>query len=167
MISYILLLIRYTRAWGVFMIENSEVMRKVLTTLINISGRKTTEGRAVFVMDSLIKKLEGTYDFLKHVEVTDTRFLEDGVFITVMSDLDSVSSTEVGTAIHAIIVTMTEMMGRDAGHFFMKEISRNIGDEYYSTISDMGVDLSLMQLEHEVNEMEKRLLKTRKNDWLT
>jgi len=146
------------------MIGNSEVMRKVLTTLINISGRKTTEGRAVFVMDSLIKKLEGTYDFLKHVEVTDTRFLEDGVFITVMSDLDSVSSTEVGTAIHAIIVTMNEMMGGDAGHFFMKEISRNIGDEYYSTISDMGVDLSLMQLEHEVNEMEKRLLKTRKND---
>jgi hypothetical protein len=29
----------------------------------------------------------------------------------------------------------------------------------------MGVDFSLMQLEHEVNEMEKRLLKTRKTDW--
>ena len=146
------------------MIGNSEVIRKILTTLINISGRKTTEGHAVYVMDSLIKKLEGTYDFLKYVEVSDTRFLEDGAFITVMSDVDSISSNEVGKAIHAIIFTMNEMMGRDAGHFFMKEISRSIGDEYYSTISDMGVDLSLMQLEHEVNEMEKRLLKTRKTD---
>jgi len=162
--SYILLLIGNTSAWGMFMIENSEVMRKVLTTLINISGRKTTEGHAVFVMDSLIKKLEGTYDFLKHVEVTDTRFLEDGVFITVMSDLDSVSSTEVGKAIHSIIVTMDEMLGRDAGHFFMKEISRSIGDEYYSTISEMGVDLSLMQLEHEVTDMEKRIFHTRKTE---
>ena len=110
------------------------------------------------------KKLEGTYACLKYVEVSDTRFLEDGAFITVMSDVNSISSNEVGKAIHAIIITMNEMMGRDAGHFFIKEISRNIGDEYYSTISDMGVDLSLMQLEHEVNEMEKRLLKARKTD---
>jgi hypothetical protein len=146
------------------MIKNSEVMRKVLTTLINISGRKTTEGHAVFVMDSLIKKLEGNHDILKHVKVADTRFLEDSVFITVMSDLDSVSSTEVGKAIYAIIVSMDEMLGRDAGHFFMKEISRNIGDEYYSTISEMGVDLSLMQLEHEVKEMEKRILHTKKTE---
>jgi len=141
------------------MIENSEIMKKVLTTLINISGRKTTEGHALFVMDSLIKKLEETYDFLKHVEVTDTRFIEDGVFINVMSDVNSVPSTEVGKAIHAIIVTMNDMLGRDAGHFFIKEISRSIGDEYYSTIEEMGVDLSLMQLEHEVNQMEKKLLK--------
>lgn len=141
------------------MIENSEIMKKVLTTLINISGRKTTEGHALFVMDSLIKKLEGTYDFLKHVEVTDTRFIEDGVFINVMSDVNSVPSTEVGKAIHAIIVTMNEMLGRDAGHFFIKEISRSIGDRYYSTIEEMGVDLSLMQLEHEVSQMEKKLLK--------
>ena len=146
------------------MIENSEVMRKVLATLINISGRKTTEGHAVFVMDSLIKKLGGTYDFLKHVEVSDTRFLEDSVFITVMSDVNAISPIDVGKAIHAIIVTMNEMLGRDAGHFFIKEMSRSIGDEYYSTMGDMGVDLSLMQLEYEVSEMEKRLLKTQKTD---
>ena len=164
MILHIVLLITFKKAWGMFMIENSEVMRTVLTTLINISGRKTTDGHAVFVMDSLIKKLEGTYDFLKHVEVSDTRFLEDSVFITVMSDVNAISPIDVGKAIHAIIVTMNEMLGRDAGHFFIKEISSSIGDEYYSTMGDMGVDLSLMQLEYEVSEMEKRLLKTRKTD---
>ncbi len=62
------------------------------------------------------------------------------------------------------IVTMNEMLGKDAGHFFIKEMSRSIGDEYYSTMGDMGVDLSLMQLEYEVSEMEKRLLKTQKID---
>lgn len=144
------------------MIENSEIMKKVLTTLINISGRKTTEGHALYIMDSLIKKLEGKYDFLKHIEVTDTRFMEDGAFINVMSDVNTVPTTEVGKAIHAIIVTMNEMLGQDAGHFFIKEISRNIGDEYYSTIEEMGIDLSLMQLEHEVGQMEKKLLKTEK-----
>ena len=46
-------------------IENSEIIKKILITVLNISGRKTSEGYAVSVMDSLIKKLEGTYDFLK------------------------------------------------------------------------------------------------------
>jgi len=144
------------------MLDNSDVMRKVLSTLMNISGRKTTQGHAVYVMDSLIKKLQGTYDFLNNVEVSDTRFLEDGAFITVMSNIDSISSSEVGKAIHSIIVTMNEMLGDDAGHFFIKELSRSIGDEYYSAIGEMGVDLSLMQLKHEVSQMEKKLLKTRK-----
>ena len=145
-------------------IENSEIIRKVLNTLVSISSRKTTEGYAVSIMDTLIKRLEGTYEFLKHVEVSDTRFLEDDATISVMSDIDSVPSTEIGKAIHDIIVTMNESLGKDAGHFFVKEISRNIGDDYHSTIKDMGVDLGLMQLEHEVNELEKRVLGTRKTD---
>ncbi len=57
---------------------------------------------------------------------------------------------------------MNESLGKDAGHFFIKEISRNIGDDYQSTIRNMGVDLSLMQLEHEITEMEKRMTNTRK-----
>ena len=145
-------------------IENSEIIRKVLNTLVSISSRKTTEGYAVSIMDTLIKRLEGTYEFLKHVEVSDTRFLEDDATISVMSDIDSVQPTEIGKAIHDIIVTMNESLGKDAGHFFVKEISRNIGDDYHSTIKGMGVDLGLMQLEHEVNELEKRVLGTRKTD---
>ena len=142
--------------------ENSEVMQKVLMTMMAISGRKTTEGHAIYVMDSLIKKLEDQFDFLRHVEVSDTRFLEEDTSITVMSDVDSISSTEIGKAIHEIIVTMNKLLGTDAGHFFIKELSQSIGDNYYTTIKDMGVDLSLMQLEFEVNEMEKRVLHTRK-----
>ena len=144
--------------------DNSEVMRKVLITLMNISGRKTTEGHAIFVMDSLIGKLRNQFDFLKNVSVSDTRFLEEDISITVMSDVDSIPSADVGKAIHDIIVNTNEMLGMDAGHFFIKELSRNIGDEYHSAIKDMGVDLSLMQLEFEVNEMEKRIFQTRKTE---
>lgn len=144
------------------MIENSEVIRKILMTLINISSRKTTEGYAISIMDSLIKKLEEKYDFLKHIEINDTRFLEDDTSVTVMTDVDSVPPTEVGKAVHAIIATMNESLGKDVGHFFIREISSSIGDDYHSTIKDMGVDLSLMQLEHEVSELEKRIMNTRK-----
>jgi len=140
------------------MIENSKVMNNVLNTLLTISSRKDTEIDIVSTMNSLVKKLEGKYSFLKHVEINDTRFFEAGDSVTVMSDLDSVSSTEVGEAIHDIIFSMIESLGREAGFYFIKEIGHRIGDEYNKTIrDDMGVNLSLMQLEWDVSKMERRI----------
>ena len=144
-------------------IKNSDIVGKVLKTLINISSRKTTEGYAVSVMDTLIKKLEEDFDFLKHVEIRDARFLEDESTITVMSELDSAPPTDVGKALSAIITTMNKSLGKDAGHFFIKEIQRNLGADYSSTMKEMGVDLGLMQLEFEVSELE-RAITTRKGE---
>jgi len=101
------------------MIENSKVMKNVLNTLLKISRRKDTDIDIVSTMDSLVKKLEGKYGFLKHVEINDTRFFEAGDSIIVMSDLDSIPSTEMGKAIHDIIFSMIESLGRDAGFYFL------------------------------------------------
>ena len=101
-------------------LENSEVVKRMLTILINISGRKTTAGHAVLTMDTLIKRLVEKYDFLKHVEINDTRFSEITDPVTVMSDIDTVGSNEMGKALHAIIRTMNESLGKDAGYFFIK-----------------------------------------------
>jgi hypothetical protein len=54
--------------------EQSLIMRNVLTTLLTISSRKDTDIDIVSTMDSSVKKLEGKYGFLKHVEINDTRF---------------------------------------------------------------------------------------------
>jgi hypothetical protein len=115
-----------------------------------------------FICFSLLRKLGDKYNFLKYIEIKDSRFFEDVDSISVMSDVNSVPSLELGKAIHEIITTMNRSLGEDAGHFFIKEVSKGIGDEYYSSIKDMGLDLSLLQLEHEVDEMGKRFTTTRK-----
>ncbi len=147
------------------MIENSEVMRNVLTTLLKISNRKATWGDVAPTMGSLIKKLEEKYSFLEHVEIKDTRFLEAVDPITVMSDMNSVPPTEIGKAIHEIIYSMNESLGRDAGFYFIKEIGNRIGDDCYTTIrDDMDVNLNLMQMEWDVSRMERRLTDRYKTD---
>ena len=147
------------------MIENSEVMRNVLTTLLKISNRKATGGDVAPTMGSLIKKLEEKYSFLEHVEIKDTRFLEAVDPITIMSDVNSVPPTEIGKAIHEIIYSMNESLGRDAGFYFIKEIGNRIGDDCYTTIrDDMGVNLNLMQMERDVSRMERRLTDRYKTD---
>ncbi len=138
-------------------LEKSAIVENLLNILINISGRKTDRGHAVFTLDAVMKKLEDKYDFLKHVKIKDTRYIEDVDTVSVMSDINVVDSSEMGRALQDIITTMDNSLGKDAGHFFIKELRTSLDDDYKTSIDDMGVDLSLMQLEREVKELEKSI----------
>jgi len=138
-------------------LEKSAIVENLLNILINISGRKTDRGHAIITMDAVMKKLEDKYDFLKHVKIKDTRYIEDVDTVSVMSDINVVESSEMGRALQDIITTMDNSLGKDAGHFFIKELRTSLDDDYKTSMDDMGVDLSLMQLEREVKELEKSI----------
>lgn len=138
-------------------LENSDVVKHVLQTLITISSRKTTSGQAISTLYESVNQLKVKYAFLKHVEIKDTSFLELDDPVTVMSEIDGVGSNKIGRALYDIIKTMNSNLGKDAGYFFIKELRNRMGDDYVSTIEEMGLDLGLMQLEFEVNEMTKKL----------
>jgi len=138
-------------------IKKSILMQNVIQTLINISSRKTNQNNAINKMTNEISKLRNKYDFLRHVEIKDTRFIELDEPVSVMSDLDNVRTDDVGNALYDIIKNMNNALGKDAGHFFVKEFRNIIGEEYSSEIENLGVDLGLIQLEIEVNEMSRKL----------
>jgi hypothetical protein len=139
------------------MVENSDILKHILRTIITVSGRKTNESHAVFIIDKVMKKLEKRYYFLKNVAVKDTTFLEEGEPVSIMTNLDSISKKDLGKALYDIIFTMNDTLGEDAGHFFFKEIAASVKSEIGSIMKDIGVDFNLMQLEYEINEMEKRV----------
>ena len=136
-------------------LEKSDVIKNLLDTMIKISGRKTNKGHAISIMDSLIKQLEPRFDFLRHVQINDTRYSEDGDAVDVMSGINDAESADMGKAINEIITTMDRSLGKSAGHFFIKEIRSTLNEEHTSMMRDMGVDLGLLQLEHEVEEWER------------
>ena len=139
------------------MVENSDILKHILNTVITVSGRKTNESHAVFVMEKVMKKLEKRYNFLKNVAVKDTTFLEEGEPVSIMANLDSISKKDLGKALYEIIFTINKSLGEDAGHFFIREIAVGVQSEISSIMKDIGVDFNLMQLEYEINEMEKRV----------
>jgi hypothetical protein len=143
--------------------EKSEVMKNVLKTLISISSRKTDLPYAVMAIEDLIKRLEVKYQFLKLVQINNDVYNEEtNNFISVMSDINTISSVELGQALHAIIDLMNRQLGEDAGHFFIKEIRNTLSDEYLSVMRDMGVDLGMMQLESEISHLERDLAERKK-----
>jgi len=143
--------------------EKSEVMKNVLKTLISISSRKTDLPYAIMSIEELIKTLEVKYQFLKLIQINNDVYNEDTTdFISVMSDINAVPSSELGQALHAIIELTNRKLGANAGHFFIKEIRNKLSDENLTVMRDMGVDLGLMQLESEISRLEKDLTERKK-----
>ena len=133
--------------------DNVNIIKNVVNVLISISGRKTDHGHALMMMDALIKQLESQFNFLKNIHITEKLYSESSEIVSVMSDMNVVKPTEVGKAIHALILTLHD----SAGHFFIKEIKQTLGDEYVSRMTEIGVDFTLLKLDDEFTRMKKLL----------
>lgn len=143
--------------------KRSDVIKNVLKTLISISSRKTDLPFAIMSIEELIKKLEIKYGFLRLIQINNDVYNEDTTdFISVMSDINTVPSSELGQALYAIIDMTNRRLGSNAGHFFIKEIRNKLSDDYLSVMKDMGVDLGLMQLESEISRLENDLAERKK-----
>ena len=140
-------------------VDNSELLKDLLTNLVSISGRKTNQRHALFMLESTIEQLKKDYSFLENIDINDNIFDEDIEPITIMKDVDTVSYQKVGPALKDIILTLTNKLGTDAGHFFLKELSQKLDDRSITVMKDMGVDLYMLQLEKEILKMEKSVLK--------
>jgi hypothetical protein len=143
--------------------KKSEIIKNVLRTLISISSRKTDLPYTIITMEDLIRRLETQYRFLKHIQINDDFYNEQsGDMISVMSDINTIPPNELGKALHSIIDSMNKSLGENAGHFFIKEIRNKLSDEYLTVMRDMGVDLGLMQLESEINRLEREIIERKK-----
>ena len=136
---------------GIHKIENSDVMKHTLTSLVHVASTKTSEDYARTSLKKLLKELEDNYYFLKYIEIEDAESLEDTYeAITVMSRIDRVEPRTVGKAIQSLIDVLKKYLGKKAGFFFIQEFRDDLGDDYHSVIKNMGVDLRLADLQEEL-----------------
>jgi len=146
-----------------YMEKNSTMITEILNVLYKISKRKTTEGYTFILLSSIKEELEPKYPFLTEIKFKDTRFIEENNFISINPDLETIPTKQVCFALRDVLKTMNESLGKDAGPFFYKEISVKISDTANETMQKYGIDLLIMQLEKEIEELEKRIIKTSEN----
>ena len=142
---------------GIYNVENSDVIKHILFSLVNIAGDKTSEDYAWSIVKNLLKELKETYDFLRFIRIDDLEYLENTIDdITVMSDMDHINPIELGKAIQNIIDVFRMRMGNKAGYFFIQEFKNDLGEKYHSIIKKMGVDLRLSDLQNELSGFDSR-----------
>lgn len=143
--------------------KNSTMVNEILNALYKISKRKTTEGYTFILMNSIKEEVQQKYPFLTKIKFKDIRFIEEKNFIIIDQNFENVSKKQVCYALRDVLKSMNESLGKDAGPFFYKELSVKISDAVNETMQNYGIDFQVMQLEQEIEDLEKRIMKTTKN----
>jgi len=145
-------------------VDCSDVIKHILVSLVDVASSKTSTAYARTTLKILLRKLERDYDILRYIMIEDE--IENNMdAISVMTDVDSIDSQNVGRTIQDIIDLYKKELGEKAGYFFIREFRYVLGDEYLSIIKHMGVDLRLSELKDELYgwEIDKYKIKDHKD----
>ena len=131
-------------------IKNSDVIKKVLFSLIYVSTGKTSRDYAWSVMKNITNELIQKHDFLKYVKIKIEKDDKQANFnIQIDKKIDDIDSTLLGKSIQNYIDFLKIKLGKKAGYFFLQEFKVILGDKYHNIIKQMGVDLRLIDLKEE------------------
>lgn len=145
-------------------IQNSDLIKQVIKTLLVITSRRASESVSILLINTILKTLTGRYNFLKHVKIKTTLGYGDitADAVSVDSDINSVDSDTVGTVIETIIRVISMDLKEKAGIFFIKEFKNRLGENYVSEVRRYGVDLDLLQLERDYSRTQRQRRKVHK-----
>ena len=143
-------------------LTNSEVVEHVLRALIRKMGRRTSDGFAVVAIDTILKELKPKYDFLRYIEVQDTRYSEGMDAVNILPDIDSVESAVFYKSLNDIIRYAVRHLNRKADFFFIKEFKEVIDNVADLKMEQKGIDLSHMQFQYIVDR--KQVLKIKNSE---
>jgi hypothetical protein len=140
------------------------VIERLLKSIVEVIGRRSSEDYALVMIGNTIKKLQENYYFLRFLQTKNTRYSEIENVVTVDSSINEIDSEDLGKAMQEIIGMVVTSMGKNAGFFFVKEIKNKIGPNYGMAIRNMGVDLDFMQFSFEVEKKQTRTLTIENSD---
>ncbi len=145
-------------------IQNSDLIKQVIKTLLNITRRRASESVSILLINTILKTLTGRYNFLKNVKIKTTLGYGDitADAVSVDSGINSVDSATLGKVIETIIRVISMDLKEKAGIFFIKEFKDRLGGNYVSEIRRCGVDLDLLQLERDYSRTQRQRRKVHK-----
>jgi len=140
-------------------LKNSQVIRHVLYTLISTIGRRTSEGFATAILDTILNELMSRYDFLRYVEIKNTFYSEGIDAVSISSEIDLVDTVKFYNAVGDIIEMTVKHIKEKANFFFIKEIQESLNDIYDLNLKEQNIDLNRIQLQFIVDKKQEVKMK--------
>jgi hypothetical protein len=128
-------------------LKHSALLSAVMRSLYTVACRRTSKKFADEAIGSTIKTLEGKYDFLRNISITEQAPSDDSISVHVSSDVDSVDPSMIGKVIESIIRVVYNDLSEDAGLYFITELKEHAGEQVSRAIKSCEVDLDQVQLE--------------------
>lgn len=119
--------------------------KKTLEVIIDLMSTKTSKSFAVASIDTVLEKLQNKHKVLRYITIDKTLY-DNGIdAITIMPEINTVESHELGKTIEEILEKIREYL-EDKTPLFMEEFKNKMGQEYLSEIEKLGVNLHILEL---------------------
>ena len=122
------------------------VVKHVLKALVDVLSETSNQRYAVSIVDNVLRKINGEYNYLKSVKIDTTKYPWDLDAISVSSDIDSIKTSELGKAIQKIIENVINSLDRETSQNFVDKFREHLERTYLRRIEEMGVNLHMIQL---------------------
>ena len=122
------------------------ILKHVLKALVNVLSESSTQSYAMLIVDNILRKFVGTFEYLKLIKIDSMRYSEGLEAITVSPDIESVRPSELGIGIQKIVEDIIRSLGEDASLEFIGKFKQRLGKAYILRIEEMGVNLHIMEL---------------------
>ncbi|MFO7677415.1 MAG: hypothetical protein R6V50_03415 [Thermoplasmatota archaeon] len=128
-------------------IIKSDIMRDVISAIIEVTGRRTFNSYIITIVNSVIFTLKKQYSFLRSITIHDDFYSENHELITISDEINNVPISQIAKSIHHILREVYNQLEDDAGLYFIKEIKEHLGNEYVQILQSNGIDFDLIQKE--------------------
>lgn len=128
----------------------SLVVKHVLKAILNILKQSSDQKYAILIINNILKKFEGKYEFLKFVNIDSVNQSEEGDEIVILPDIESTRPSEIGRGLQKVIENLLSSLGDAAGQHFVERFKKELGKAYVLRIEEMGVNLHMIELKKDL-----------------
>ena len=128
----------------------SAIFKQVIKALIDILGKTSTENNAIFTVNSLLQKIDSTYEFLKYVKVESATGEGELYRITLTDNIDSINETDARRAIQQLLEITMESLEEKVRKEFIQQFKNSLEKKYLLKIQEMGVNLHMIELRQQM-----------------
>jgi hypothetical protein len=128
----------------------SAIFKQVIKALIDILGKTSTENNAIFTVNSLLRKIDSTYEFLKYVKVDSATGEGELYHITLTDNIDSINETDARRAIQQLLEITMESLEEKVRKEFIQQFKNSLEKKYLLKIQEMGVNLHMIELRRQM-----------------
>ncbi|MCX6663365.1 MAG: hypothetical protein NTZ75_03880 [Euryarchaeota archaeon] len=126
------------------------IFKQVIKALIDILSTTSTENYAIFTVNSLLRKIDSTYEFLKYVKVDSAIGQGELYHVTITDNIDSINETDARRAIQQLLETIMESLEEKLRKEFIQKFKNSLEKKYLLKIQEMGVNFHMIELRQEM-----------------
>jgi hypothetical protein len=126
------------------------MFKQIIKALIDVIGETSTEYYAIFIVNSSLRKIDSTFQFLKNMKVDSAASEGELYHIMIANDINLISETDARHAIHQLLEAIMMYLGEKARDEFIRKFKDSLEKKYLSKIEEIGVNLYMIELHQEI-----------------